>query len=275
MFANLVESGSHAGDVRRKSSFFLFTIAGYTALILASFVASIYAYDARLEQANLEALAEIQSPQIRIIEPAEMRPITVASNAPVKSAMTNDIITRADAIAPPSRPDLVPDSVSTVANTLATLPPNINVAFTGRDGGSPIGIPGDNRNPFGNTTNGGSIKIATPPPLPPITTKKLEPAVEHVKPPTVSRGVVNGLATYKPEPPYPQVARNARVSGSVQIQILIDEQGKVISAQALSGHALLRNAALTAARRARFTPTKLSDVPVKVQGVITYNFKLE
>lgn len=274
MFGNLVESGSHARDVRRKSSFFLFTIAGYTALMLASFVASIYAYDARLEQANLEALALIESPQISFVEPAEMRPAD-APTSMVKSAMTNDMPTRADAIAPPTRPDLVPDSVSTAANTQATLP-NINVAFTGRDGGgSPIGIPGSNPNPFGTATGGGTVKATTPPPLPPVITKKPEPVVEPIKSRTISKGVINGLAIYKPAPPYPPSARQSHISGLVQIQILIDEQGRVISAQALSGHPLLRNAALNAARQAKFTPTKLSDVPVKVQGVITYNFKLE
>ncbi len=277
MFGNLVESGSHAGDVRRKSSFFLLTIAGYTALILASFVASVYAYDARLDQDNLEALAQIESPNISFIEPEEMRPSTAGSNAPVKSAMTDELPSRVEAIAPPSRPDLVPDSVSTAANPHASLP-DIGVIFNGRDsdGGSPVGIPGgSNRNPFANATDGTSVKAATPPPLPPVITKKAEPVVKPSKPPVVSKGVVNGLATYKPEPPYPQVAKNARVSGIVQIQILIDESGKVISAQTLSGHALLRNAALNAARQAKFTPTKLSDIPVKVQGVITYNFKLQ
>jgi len=274
MFANLVESGSHAEDVRRKSSFFLLTITGYITLILASFVASIYAYDARLERDNLEALALIENPVIRFIEPDEMPPADPRASS--KSA-TTDTTTRAAAIASTNRPDITPVAVSTTANTVASLPSSTNVLITGRDrngGGSPIGIPNGNNNPLGNTSSGGtSVKLTTAPPLPPVITKKAEP--ETVKPKPISKGVVNGLATYKPEPPYPIVARQARISGLVKIQILIDEQGRVISAQALSGHALLRTAALTAARRARFTPTKLSDIPVQVQGVITYNFKLE
>jgi len=78
-----------------------------------------------------------------------------------------------------------------------------------------------------------------------------------------------------PQPPYPQIAKQAGVHGAVNVQILIDEDGKVISAHAVSGSAMLTRAAEDAARRARFTPTILNNQPVKVQGVITYNFILQ
>ena len=65
------------------------------------------------------------------------------------------------------------------------------------------------------------------------------------------------------------------MQGSVNIQILVDEQGKVISAQVMSGNPMLTAAAREAAMRARFTPTTLNGVPVKIQGVITYNFRLQ
>ena len=58
----------------------------------------------------------------------------------------------------------------------------------------------------------------------------------------------------------------------MNVQVLIDEQGKVISASAVSGHPLLQAAAVAAARGAKFSPTVLSGQPVKVSGVITYNF---
>ena len=70
------------------------------------------------------------------------------------------------------------------------------------------------------------------------------------------------------------MAKQTRTQGPVNVQILIDEEGKVISAHAVSGNAMLVHAAEDAARRARFTPTKLNDQAVKVQGVITYNFVL-
>jgi protein TonB len=63
------------------------------------------------------------------------------------------------------------------------------------------------------------------------------------------------------------------VEGDVQVQVTIDEKGKVVSARAVSGHPLLRSAAENAARSARFNPTTLSDEPVKVTGVIVYKFK--
>ena len=63
-----------------------------------------------------------------------------------------------------------------------------------------------------------------------------------------------------------------RAEGSVNVQVMIDESGRVISAKAVSGNPLLRLAAENAARNSRFTPTLLSNVPVKVTGVIVYNF---
>ena len=58
------------------------------------------------------------------------------------------------------------------------------------------------------------------------------------------------------------------------MQVVIDEQGRVISAKATSGHPLLLHAAEQAAYQAHFTPTTLSGLPVKVTGIITYNFVL-
>ena len=61
----------------------------------------------------------------------------------------------------------------------------------------------------------------------------------------------------------------------VVVQVTVDEEGKVISASAVSGHPLLRQAAVQAAYQARFSPTLLSGQPVKVTGTITYNFNLQ
>jgi protein TonB len=91
-------------------------------------------------------------------------------------------------------------------------------------------------------------------------------------PKQISGGVLNGKATSLPKPPYPPAARAVRASGAVSVQVLIDEKGNVVSASAVSGHPLLRAAAVQAARSARFSPTQLSGQPVKVSGVITYNF---
>ncbi|HEY0407275.1 MAG TPA: energy transducer TonB [Pyrinomonadaceae bacterium] len=89
---------------------------------------------------------------------------------------------------------------------------------------------------------------------------------------TVSAGVLNGRARSLPQPQYPAIAKSARASGTVVVQVTIDELGDVISARAVSGHALLREAALDAARQAKFTPTVLAGRPVQVTGTISYNF---
>ena len=92
---------------------------------------------------------------------------------------------------------------------------------------------------------------------------------------TVSGGILNARALSKPMPAYPAAARAARASGTVVVQITVDECGDVETAQAVSGHPLLREAAEEAARRMRFAPTRISGDPVKVTGTITYNFALQ
>ena len=90
----------------------------------------------------------------------------------------------------------------------------------------------------------------------------------------VSGGVLNGSATYLPSPLYPETAKRLRQAGLVTVEVVIDENGKVISATAANGLSTLREAAIQAALRARFSPTKLSGQPVKVFGTITYKFAL-
>lgn len=90
----------------------------------------------------------------------------------------------------------------------------------------------------------------------------------------VSGGVLNGTALSLPSPIYPESARRLRTAGIVTVEVVVDETGKVISAVATSGPALLRDVAVQAALRARFSPTKLSGQPVKVAGLINYKFAL-
>ena len=85
-------------------------------------------------------------------------------------------------------------------------------------------------------------------------------------------GTLNDKALNLPRPEYPDVARTANISGTVTVLIVIDEAGNVISAKAISGHPLLQAAAVNAARGAQFLPTKLNGEPVKVKGLVTYNF---
>lgn len=89
---------------------------------------------------------------------------------------------------------------------------------------------------------------------------------------TVSGGVLNGKAMSLAKPTYPPAAKAVRAAGSVSVQVLIGEDGSLLSANAVSGHPLLRSASRIAACRSKFSPTLLMGDPVKVSGVITYNF---
>lgn len=92
---------------------------------------------------------------------------------------------------------------------------------------------------------------------------------------TISGGVLNGKATALPKPAYPPAAKAVRASGAVSVEILVDEKGNVVSATAVSGHPLLKQAAVEAAKNARFSPTMLSGKAVKVSGILTFNFTPE
>jgi TonB family protein len=94
------------------------------------------------------------------------------------------------------------------------------------------------------------------------------------KPETLSGGVLNGKATSLPKPVYPQAAQAVRASGEVKIQVMVDENGDVISASAFSGHPLLRQSAEQAARLAKFAPTVMGGKTIRMQGVLIYNFVL-
>jgi TonB family protein len=85
--------------------------------------------------------------------------------------------------------------------------------------------------------------------------------------------VMNGYAVSLAKPEYPRAARDLRLQGMVVVHVLIDEKGKVISAEDVcQGLPYLSESAIRAALKSRFAPTKLSGVPVKVKGVIQYNF---
>ena len=88
----------------------------------------------------------------------------------------------------------------------------------------------------------------------------------------IEANVLNGKAISLPRPAYPAEARAARASGTVTVRVTIDETGNVIRACAVSGPRLLMRESEAAAYRSKFTPTKLSGMPLKVMGVITYNY---
>jgi protein TonB len=102
------------------------------------------------------------------------------------------------------------------------------------------------------------------------------PPLDEPPPPlplaTVSGGFLNDKALSKPAPVYPPVAIVSNVSGMVIVRVVVDERGRVTSANPISGNSLLQEAAVEAAYQARFAPTRLSGQPVRVSGMLSYNF---
>ncbi|HEX8565478.1 MAG TPA: energy transducer TonB [Pyrinomonadaceae bacterium] len=89
---------------------------------------------------------------------------------------------------------------------------------------------------------------------------------------SISGVALNSRAKSLPAPVYPAAAQAVKASGAVNVKVEIDEQGKVISAAAVSGHPLLRRAAEQAAVEAKFNPLLLSGQPVSVSGILVYKF---
>lgn len=262
MFNNLIESSSHRNEFKRRGSFFLFTIATYALVFTITGVVSIYAYDARLEDQTYEV--------VTMLPPQDLPPQeTVSTNKPHTTAGSRSNVTeRAIAMLSVNHPEVVPKGVSTQSNKNLPLPENAIVTISGRDV--------DPDGPAGNPGAVGVRKSAptqvvvvmdTPPPA--------EPSKPKPEPKVISKGVITGLATYLPKPGYPPLAKQIRLQGSVSVQVLIDETGKVISAKGVVGHPMLLPEAVKAAYQARFSPTLLSEKPVKVSGVITYNFVIQ
>jgi len=91
--------------------------------------------------------------------------------------------------------------------------------------------------------------------------------------PAIEGGDLNSKASRLPKPEYPAIARAAKASGTVTVDVVVDEEGNVVGARAVSGHPLLQAAAVSAARQAKFEPTRLDGEPVKVRGTLSYDFK--
>jgi TonB family protein len=91
-------------------------------------------------------------------------------------------------------------------------------------------------------------------------------------PQNVAEGVLDGKAITRVRPVYPSSAKMMNALGIVKVRITISEVGRVIQAKAISGHMALRSAVLEAAYKWVFKPTTLNGVPVKVQGILTFDF---
>jgi TonB family protein len=275
MLDQLVESKNNSGETTRRSGFLLTTFVIMTAILLGAWMYSLFAKDYGLGSGDLE-LSTLVAP-VPVAEeepPPPPEKIEKVEKAAPNVDTRTEIIQRMDQT--PVKP---PDTVSVVQN--AVKPPREGIAtrigssnndaqnaapssYIGRGNTEGTGITGGT----GESKTGSTGEGTPPPPPPPPPPAPPKPVV----PKKISGGVLNGKATSLPKPPYPAAAKAVRAAGAVNVQVTINEQGAVVSASAVSGHPLLRQAAEQAARSARFAPTLLSGQPVSVTGVIVYNF---
>jgi periplasmic protein TonB len=255
MFENLVESGSHKEDLGRKGSFLLGTVAIYAFIGITLLVVSIMYTVANVESGDLDFITLVAPVPV----PQQAQPEKHEEAKPQNEKQNVDV--RKELIADVTRTELVPKEVSAKASDIPPVRRGVTTVLgtESSNAAAPVAAgSGTGVLPTGPTR----VNIEEPPP-PPAPTPPRAP---------ISGGVLNGKAISLPKPAYPAIARQAHASGTVVVQVTIDENGSVISAHAVSGHPLLQAVAVAAARGARFSPTKLSGQPVKVTGVITYNF---
>lgn len=271
MFEKLIETDSGVADLKGRGRYFVVSTIVVGILFVSAVVFSIYAAEIDLGIGELDSsriLAPVITDEVLPDEPETARTHPQNSSLP-----TTDVIQRTAHIANINETQNAPTSVSVTPNTQLARPAD-GIYTIGRYDSNGAGangpgnlMPGSGNSSPGTGSGGVPQRVAAvpdPPKPPPAAVKK--PA------PPRSIGVVNSIAIRLPKPPYPAAARQMRAEGDVQVQVTIDEQGNVISARSLDGHRLLRTAAENAARRAKFTPTLLSKVPIKVTGIIIYKF---
>lgn len=267
MLDQLVESKSHMNEDKRRSGFMLTILIIAVVGVLTAWGVDLFGKDFGMGTDDLALTTLVAPVPVPDEEPPpepEKKPEQKEPDVDIRKELIQNIM---------SSPVKPPDKISTVQNQVKAMREDrmTKLGSTDSDTGAKIdpgsarvvdsGGTGGLSTSTGNDPTGG--EGAPPPPPPPV--KKEVPKM-------ISKGVLNGSAISLPKPAYPPMAKQNGVKGSVNVQVVISETGSVISASAVSGHALLKSAAVTAARGARFSPTLLSGTPVKVSGVITYNF---
>jgi len=259
MFDQLVLSAT----MRKRSGRWLYftgTAAAWMMALTTTIIGGIFAYDARLSGSMKDLI-------ICVVPPPAVSPPPGGRRNDAKPTPKEGFVSAAkppDGIKPVSeKPPVIP-----------TVTGDYIGDHNGVPGGDPNGRPDGVVNGLPVDLTDGNKSIGPPPP--PLNTKRAETA-----PPSKAQSIVRkvstvlqGSATRRVQPVYPILARNARVSGQVVVEVTIDEEGNVIGARALSGHALLKQVSLDAAFGWKWRPTLLNGVPVKVIGTITFNFQL-
>jgi protein TonB len=265
MFDKLIVSEPEGADFKNRRSYFMVSSLVVGVLFLTAVVFSIFAADYGLGNGGFELVEMVMPPEMAAAVEPEPQP---RNNDPQNTSSEKP--SRVVNMSRPDEPTIVPTGTSTSPNRYVSRPYE---GFVINDKNTDPSISGTSGRDIGSGPSTGGLSTA---PRASDDNSEIEPpAVIKPRPrPPVSKGPLNGVAKSLPKPNYSAAAKAVRAQGQVIVQVTIDESGRVVSANAVSGHALLRADAERAARNARFSPTLLSDVPVKVTGVITYNFVL-
>jgi periplasmic protein TonB len=154
-------------------------------------------------------------------------------------------------------PTKIPEKVQMIKEDEA--PPPV-MSASGVVGGVPGGIPGGQ---MGGVIGG--IISSTPVNVP----KVVNP--QRIR---VSQGVTQGMIIRRVNPPYPPLARQARIQGPVVLQAEIGKDGSIQNLHLISGHPMLAPAAIEAIKQWKYKPYILNGEPVEVETTITFNFTL-
>jgi TonB family protein len=272
MLNQLIESKNHRAENARKNGFLVTTLGVLVAVLVCGWTYSLFAKNFGMGTSDFE-LSSLVAP----VAPREEPPPAPAPDTDSRpTASNNERPTVIEKVAPIesslNKPPRLEESRK--LNSEPLKPSEWNKYSEGPEN-KYRGRDTDQNEPG----KGGGIS-QTPSKMDDEETKipevvvKPTPNPTPVKPPvTQTLGVVNGKASYLAKPPYPPAAKAMGITGTVNVQVLIDEQGNVVSATVTSGHPLLRSVSESAARQSKFTPTYLSKQPVKVTGIIVYQFK--
>jgi TonB family protein len=267
MFENMLECTKNKQRGKRWL-YFAITSVVWTLMLLGSIIGGIFLYDADLDK-QLYVITMLNPLPLPPPAPPQLGTGRTSSVSTDRNAHTQMIQPEMTAVheAPPLPAQLPELPIRAVDNTDI-------IGDSSSDAGDPYGAVGGD--PKGRRdgvfgANGTSETVIPPPPPQPPDQPVPQPKIKQI---VQSEGVIRGNALMKPKPDYPTLARSTAIQGDVQIEITISEEGNVINAQVLSGHALLRKAALEAALRWKFNPTMLNKTPVKVQGILTFRFTL-
>ncbi len=266
MFDKLVVSAKEKSKGRTKK-FFLMTTFIYSFVLASALAVSVYAANTSLfERSEITHLVPILPPPLLPLkgtprvqqgppsQVAQPNPYKVATLEQITHPESNNLV----------RAGIKIPTVGTIGDNGPGVIGDPNGVANGDPASKGIGVP--TGLPHGE-------EMAPPPPL----IKKPEPPSQKEPENKVVRlasNILTGKAIARKTPDYPALAKQVHVEGSIVVEIVISPEGRVESARALNGHPLLTKPAIDAAYAWRFEPTILNGLPVRVTGVITFNFKL-